>query len=77
MFCRISGITRYWGQGVAGYGNNLKDVVGAGGARVSTAGNPLGMAGVGSSQGMLPGGKKPGGNTRDAGRGSSGNPLGI
>ena len=37
-------MARYWGQGVAGYGNDLKDAVNAGGPRVAVAGNPLGLA---------------------------------
>ncbi|KAK6413116.1 hypothetical protein LTR95_017893, partial [Oleoguttula sp. CCFEE 5521] len=73
----VTNTTRYWGQGVAGYGNNVKDMVGAGGSRVSTAGNPLGMSGMGSSQGAMPGGKYPNSGTRSAGKGSAGNPLGV
>lgn len=73
----ITNTTRYWGQGVAGYGNNIKDQVGVGGPRVSTAGNPLGLAGVGQGQGALPGGKQAQAGTRNAGGGSAGNPLGI
>jgi len=73
----ISDTTRYWGQGVAGYGNNMKDAVGVGGKRVSTAGNPLGIAGMGSSQGALPGGKPAQGAVSSAGRSSASNPLGV
>ncbi|EME79418.1 uncharacterized protein MYCFIDRAFT_208781 [Pseudocercospora fijiensis CIRAD86] len=47
---QISNTTRYWGQGVAGYGNDIKDGVGVGGPRVATAGNPLGLAGQGSAK---------------------------
>ncbi|EGP87176.1 unnamed protein product [Zymoseptoria tritici ST99CH_1A5] len=49
---RISDTTRGWGQGVAGYGNDIKDSVGVGGPRVATGGNPLGLAGQGSSKNM-------------------------
>ncbi|KAK5134632.1 hypothetical protein LTR08_006288 [Meristemomyces frigidus] len=73
----ITNTTRYWGQGVAGYGNNIKDSVGVGGARISTAGNPLGMAGMGAGQGALPGGKAATGRVISAGKGSAGNHLGI
>jgi hypothetical protein len=73
--CRITDTTRYWGQGVAGYGNDIKDSVGVGGPRVSTAGNPLGMAGMGSGKSLAPGDKK--GGTRNAGKGSASNPLGL
>ena len=68
----ITDTTRGWGQTVGGYGNNIKDSVGVGGARVATAGNPLGMAGMGSSQG----GKVEKG-VRNAGKGSASNPLGV
>ncbi|KAL1296690.1 hypothetical protein AAFC00_000166 [Neodothiora populina] len=76
----IASTTRYWGQGVAGYGNDIKDAVRAGGPRVPTAGNPLGIGGMGSAKGLLPGGKLlagSGGNVHAAGRGSGSNPLGI
>ena len=46
----IANATRNLGQGVAGYGNNIKDQVGVGGSRVATGSNPLGMAGVGAAQ---------------------------
>ncbi|TKA23021.1 hypothetical protein B0A50_07239 [Salinomyces thailandicus] len=68
----ITNTTRYWGQGVAGYGNNIKDQVGVGGPRVSTAGNPLALAGVGGGQGAVPSAKSGKGT-----RGGAGNPLGI
>lgn len=68
-------MARYWGQGVAGYGNDLKDAVGAGGGRVAVAGNPLGLAGQGSGKAQAPGQKASG--TRNAGKGSASNPLGI
>ena len=74
--CSIANQARYWGEGVAGYGNTIKDQVGVGGARVPTAGNPLGIAGTGSNKGAAPGGKEAGG-TRSSGGGSAGNPLGI
>ena len=67
----VANTTRGWGQGVAGYGNNIKDSVGVGGPRVSTAGNPLGIAGVGSAQSNKDQG------TSSAGKGSGSNPLGI
>lgn len=73
----ITNTTRYWGQGVAGYGNDIKDKVGVAGPRISTAGNPLGMAGVGGGKGALPGGKPAEAATRSAGRGSASNPLGV
>ena len=74
----IAGQTRYWGQGVAGYGNNIKDAVGVGGARVATAGNPLGMAGMGSAQGSAPGKKADNsGRSTGGGKASASNPLGI
>ncbi|KAG8623351.1 hypothetical protein KVT40_008327 [Elsinoe batatas] len=50
----ISNQTRYWGQGVSGYGNDIKDASKAGGPRVATAGNPLGLSGAGSSKGLPP-----------------------
>lgn len=73
----ITNTTRYWGQGVAGYGNDLKDTVGAGGPRVPVAGNPLGLGGMGSGKGALPGGKQPQPATRNPGKGGAGNPLGL
>lgn len=73
--CRITDQTRYWGQGVSGYGNDIKDSVAVGGTRVATAGNPLGMAGQGSGKARAPGDK--GGGQRNAGGGSAGNPLGL
>lgn len=72
---RITNTTRGWGQGVAGYGNNIKDAVGVGGPRVSTGGNPLGLSGQGSAPNMS--GKKPQQAVRAAGKGSASNPLGI
>ncbi|KAK1813249.1 hypothetical protein LTR12_012380 [Friedmanniomyces endolithicus] len=72
----ITSTTRYWGQGVAGYGNNIKDSVGIGGARVSTAGNPLGIAGMGAGQAAAPG-KAAQQGVRAGGGGSGGNHLGI
>ena len=75
--CSISNQTRYWGEGVSGYGNDIKDRVGVGGPRISTAGNPLGIAGVGSAtKAAAPGGKLEQGK-RDAGKGTAGNPLGL
>lgn len=62
---------------MAGYGNGLKDAVGAGGPRIATAGNPLGIAGQGSAKGALPGGKQAEAATRSAGKGSASNPLGV
>jgi hypothetical protein len=78
----VTNTTRYWGQGVAGYGNNIKDASRAGGPRVPTGGNPLGLGGVGSSKTLMPGGKLPpggGGSVRNAGgKGTSAkNPLGL
>ncbi|CAD0081849.1 unnamed protein product [Aureobasidium vineae] len=74
----ITNTTRYWGQGVAGYGNNIKDASRAGGPRVPTGGNPLGLAGAGSSKTLMPGGKlPPGSQQRNAGKGSAKNPLGL
>jgi len=73
----VTNLTRYLGQGVAGYGNDLKDKVGAGGPRVAVAGNPLGLAGQGSSKAQAPGQKSVGGPTSGGGRGSAANPLGI
>ncbi|EMC95213.1 hypothetical protein BAUCODRAFT_531787 [Baudoinia panamericana UAMH 10762] len=73
----ITNTTRYWGQGVAGYGNDIKDSVAVGGPRIPTAGNPLGMAGMGSSKGALPGGKPAQAGTTNAAKGTAGNPLGL
>jgi hypothetical protein len=74
----ITNTTRYWGQGVAGYGNNIKDASHAGGPRVPTGGNPLGLSGAGSSKTLMPGGKlPPGSQQRNAGKGSAKNPLGL
>lgn len=70
----ISNTTRGWGQGVAGYGNNIKDQVGVGGPRVATAGNPLGLAGTGSATKSLPAPKKKPAANKRAG---PGNPLGL
>ena len=71
-------MARYWGQGVAGYGNDLKDAVNAGGPLFPVAGNPLGLAGQGSGRAMAPG-QKAGGAAKSAtgGRSSASNPLGI
>ncbi|KAF2719907.1 hypothetical protein K431DRAFT_197264, partial [Polychaeton citri CBS 116435] len=78
---RIADTTRFWGQGVSGYGNDLKDAVGAGGPRIQTAGNPLGIAGVGQGRGVMKqAGQKAGSITSAGGgaaRGSAGNPLGL
>ena len=52
----------------------MKDAVGVGGARVSTAGNPLGMAGMGSAGANA---KKGETGVRSAGGGSASNPLGM
>jgi hypothetical protein len=65
--CSVTNMARYWGQGVAGYGNDLKDAVGAGGSRVAVAGNPLGLAGMGSGKAPAPGQKKVGGGGKSAG----------
>jgi hypothetical protein len=73
----VTNMARYWGQGVAGYGNDLKDKVGAGGGRIAVAGNPLGLAGQGSGKAQAPGQKSVGGPARSAGQGSAANPLGI
>jgi hypothetical protein len=73
----VTNMARYWGQGVAGYGNDLKDKVGAGGGRVAVAGNPLGLAGQGSGKAQAPGQKSVGGPARGAGQGNAANPLGI
>jgi hypothetical protein len=70
-------MARYWGQGVAGYGNDLKDAVGASGPRVAVAGNPLGLAGQGSGKSLAPGQKKVAGGSSSGGRSSASNPLGI
>lgn len=78
QLCSVTNMARYWGQGVAGYGNDLKDAVNAGGPRVAVAGNPLGLAGQGSGRAMAPG-QKSGGAAKSAtgGRSSASNPLGI
>ena len=78
QLCSVTNMARYWGQGVAGYGNDLKDAVNAGGPRVAVAGNPLGLAGQGSGRAMAPG-QKAGGAAKSAtgGRSSASNPLGI
>ena len=78
QFCSVTNMARYWGQGVAGYGNDLKDAVNAGGPRVAVAGNPLGLAGQGSGRASAPG-QKAGGAAKSAtgGRSSASNPLGI
>ena len=67
---------------MSGYGNNIKDATNAGGPRVPTAGNPLGISGMGSQKPMLPGGKLPKGtqvNAKTAPKkvGSAKNPLGL
>lgn len=72
----VTNMARYWGQGVAGYGNDLKDAVNAGGPRVAVAGNPLGLAGQGSGRAQAPG-QKASGAAKSAGRSSASNPLGI
>jgi hypothetical protein len=72
----ITNQTRYWGQGVAEKGNEIKDSVGIGGPRTSTAGNPLGLAGQGAGKSSAPGAKAEKG-VRNAGRGSGANPLGL
>ena len=46
----ISNTTRGWGQGVSGYGHNIKDLAGASGPRKQTADNPLGLSGTGNNQ---------------------------
>lgn len=69
-------MARYWGQGVAGYGNDLKDAVGAGGSRVAVAGNPLGLAGQGSGKAQPPG-QKGSGVAKNVSKGSASNPLGL
>lgn len=74
-FLSISNTTRGWGQGIAGYGNDMKDAVGVGGPRVATAGNPLGIAGTGSAKGS--GAKAENSGVRNAGKGSGSNPLGL
>ena len=78
QLCSVTNMARYWGQGVAGYGNDLKDAVNAGGPRVAVAGNPLGLAGQGSGRASAPG-QKAGGAAKSAtgGRSSASNPLGI
>jgi hypothetical protein len=78
QFYSVTNMARYWGQGVAGYGNDLKDAVNAGGPRVAVAGNPLGLAGQGSGRASAPG-QKAGGAAKSAtgGRSSASNPLGI
>ena len=70
----ITNTTRYWGQGVAGYGNDIKDAVGVGGPRVATAGNPLGMAGMGSGKANPPSSGKVDKGVRSGGKGSAANP---
>lgn len=80
QLCSVTNMARYWGQGVAGYGNDLKDAVNAGGPRVAVAGNPLGLAGQGSGRASAPGStKKAGGAAKSAtgGKSSASNPLGI
>lgn len=72
----ITNATRYWGQGVAGYANDLKDSVNASGPRVAVAGNPLGLAGQGSGKAQAPGAKGSGA-AREKPKGSASNPLGI
>jgi hypothetical protein len=52
-------------------------MVGAGGPRVATAGNPLGIGGMGGGKGALPGGKYPNSGVQAKAKGSAGNPLGI
>jgi hypothetical protein len=60
-------MARYWGQGVAGYGNQLKDSVNAGGPRAAVAGNPLGLAGMGAGRAPAPGQKAVGAGKSSAG----------
>ncbi|QIW95747.1 hypothetical protein AMS68_001265 [Peltaster fructicola] len=68
----ITNATRGWGQGVAAYGNDIKDVVGAGGPRVATAANPLGIAGAGGARATLGSTSK-----APAKKGTGSNPLGL
>lgn len=62
---------------MAGYGNDIKDRVNAGGPRVATAGNPLGIAGVGAQAAGNMSGKAQGATKSATGKGSAGNPLGL
>jgi hypothetical protein len=74
----INNTTRGWGQGVAGYGNEIKDSVGVGGRRVATAGNPLGLAGQGSAKGLrAEAGKGKAVTSAGGSKTSASNPLGL
>lgn len=56
----------------------MKDAVGVGGPRVATAGNPIGLAGVGSNTSGTTKGKADNSGVRSAGKqGSGANPLGL
>ncbi|TKA73334.1 hypothetical protein B0A49_05258 [Cryomyces minteri] len=69
----ITSATHNWGDGVRSYGNNIKDSTKAGGKRVSTAGNPLGLSGPGASVG----GKKAAITGTRGYSGTAANPLGL
>lgn len=62
---------------MAGYGNDIKDRVNAGGPRIATAGNPLGIAGVGSQATGNLSGKSAQATKSVQGKGNAGNPLGL
>ena len=64
------------GQGVAGYGNDIKDAVGVGGKRVPTAGNPIGLAGPGGSKNFNTA-NKPKGGSQVVRKTTPKNPLGL
>ncbi|KAK5013196.1 hypothetical protein BJ546DRAFT_963428 [Cryomyces antarcticus] len=69
----ITSATHGWGDGVRSYGNNIKDSTKAGGKRVPTAGNPLGLSGPGASVG----GKKAAITGTRGYSGTAANPLGL
>ncbi|KAF2464064.1 uncharacterized protein BDR25DRAFT_346881 [Lindgomyces ingoldianus] len=69
----VTNTTRGWGDTVREYGNSIKDVTGASGARAGTNKNPLGLA---SSKGGAKAtmASRSGGTQR---KGTAGNPLGL
>ncbi|KAF2186955.1 hypothetical protein K469DRAFT_725594 [Zopfia rhizophila CBS 207.26] len=70
----ITNTSRGWGDAVRDYGNSIKDVAGASGARSGTAKNPLGMASSRSGARATMASRQGGGAPR---KGTANNPLGL
>ncbi|KAF2649324.1 hypothetical protein K491DRAFT_721774 [Lophiostoma macrostomum CBS 122681] len=69
----VTNSTRNWGDAVREYGNSIKDVTGATGARAGTNKNPLGLASsTGGAKATMA--SRPGRTPR---KGTAGNPLGL